>query len=158
MTTQKGLYPVPDEPDAAPQGSVSAPVSALGAADAPLRECPFCGERAIMTTLHANNGRADNPTPYAYVVRCFVCEAQRLPAATPQIAAREWNRRDGEAARVAEAVAAERVRIVAALEAEQDRLMDEIKRATTKAGLSDIASVYLSMEAAIAVVERWEKL
>jgi hypothetical protein len=76
-----------------------------------LRECPYCGERAIMTTLHTNNGRADNPLAYAYVVRCFVCEAQRLPAATPQIAVKEWNRRDGEAARVAEAVAAERVRI-----------------------------------------------
>jgi hypothetical protein len=80
-----------------------------------LRECPYCGERAIMTTLHTNNGRADNPLAYAYVVRCFVCEAQRLPAATPQIAVKEWNRRDGEAARVAEAVAAERERIVAAL-------------------------------------------
>jgi hypothetical protein len=84
-----------------------------------LRECPYCGERAIMTTLHTNNGRADNPLAYAYVVRCFVCEAQRLPAATPQIAVKEWNRRDGEAARVAEAVAAERARILERIEGQR---------------------------------------
>jgi hypothetical protein len=35
MSETKGLYQVPDEPDAAPQGSVSAPVSAMGRADAP---------------------------------------------------------------------------------------------------------------------------
>jgi hypothetical protein len=35
MSNPRGLYQVPDEPDDAPQGSVSAPVASMGRADAP---------------------------------------------------------------------------------------------------------------------------
>jgi hypothetical protein len=92
------------EPDAAPQGSVSAPVSAMGRADAPVRECPFCGEKPRLFEQHG--------------VWSAWCVNEDCPATTLLVEgySREevvpkWNRRDGEAARVAEAVAQERARI-----------------------------------------------
>jgi sarcosine oxidase delta subunit len=118
LTDERGLYQLPDEPDAAPEPSVSAPVSALGRAGVPLRECPFCGDRAIVEKIHewdaaiaisCNNGD------------CRASQWHHPDYPFTETEAREaWNRRDGEAARLAEAVAAERARIVAALEAAKD--------------------------------------
>jgi hypothetical protein len=102
MSETKGLYQVPDVPDDAPQGSVSQPVSALGRADAPLRECAHCGGAAIANEI------AGIPGPL--IIRCSECRI-KLPIDEAEQARAAWNRRDGEAARVAEAVAAERARI-----------------------------------------------
>jgi hypothetical protein len=114
MSETKGLYQVPDEPDDAPQGSVSAPVSAMGKADAPLLPCPWCGQEA---TLQAPDEENDE-----YYVECGNwrnCHYFERPTKTSAAAIAAWNRRDGEAARVAEAVAQERARIVAALEGDK---------------------------------------
>jgi hypothetical protein len=123
LTDERGLYQVPDEPDAAPQGSVSAPVSALGKASAPdveLKPCAHCNGEAW--------GREWGGT---YVITCRhnrimapfrewtdrECNISEVFAEIKADAIAAWNRRDGEAARVAEAVAQERARIVAAIEA-----------------------------------------
>jgi sarcosine oxidase delta subunit len=113
LTDERGLYQLPDEPDAAPEPSVSAPVSALGRAGVPLRECPFCGDRAIVEKIHewdaaiaisCNNGD------------CRASQWHHPDYPFTETEAREaWNRRDGEAARLAEAVAQERNRILRAL-------------------------------------------
>jgi hypothetical protein len=93
LTDERGLYQVPDEPDAAPQGSVSAPVSAMGRADAPQEPSAAASyARGIAQMSHP-------PLP------------ENLQAAIAQ-----WFE-DFAAARVAEAVAQERARIVAAIEA-----------------------------------------
>jgi hypothetical protein len=105
MSETKGLYQVEDEPDAAPEPSVSAPVSAMGKASAPLRECPFCGGKA---DLHIDG-------LYNVVIECEGCHGVYTGWPLRSQLLQAWNRRDGEAARVAEAVAAERERIVAAL-------------------------------------------
>jgi hypothetical protein len=101
MTKDMGLYIVPDEPEPPPlQGSVSQPVSALGKASAPLRECPFCGGEPteVMSELGST------------VISCHRrdCNITAFTSAWThrEEAVKAWNRRDGEAARVAEAVAA----------------------------------------------------
>jgi hypothetical protein len=127
ISETRGLHIVPNEPDAPPlQGSVSAPVSALGKASAPLRECPFCGDRAIVEKIHewddaiainCNNGD------------CRASQWHHPDYPFTEAEAREaWNRRDGEAARVAEAVAAavlererEIVAVIAGLPTHSDR-------------------------------------
>jgi hypothetical protein len=117
LTDEHGLYQVPDEPDAAPQGSVSQPVSAMGRADAPdveLKPCAHCNGEAW--------GREWGGT---YVITCRhnrimapfrewtdrECNISEVFAEIKADAIAAWNRRDGEAARIAEAVAAERARI-----------------------------------------------
>jgi hypothetical protein len=98
MSETKGLYQLPDESEPLPlQGSVSAPVSAMGRADAPLRECAHCGGAAIANEI------AGIPGPL--IIRCSECRI-KLPIDEAEQARAAWNRRDGEAARVAEAVAA----------------------------------------------------
>jgi hypothetical protein len=96
----RGLYPAPEEGSA----TESVPAHTLGRADAP-RECPFCGGKAEL--------RIDNL--YNIVIQCHKCYCLVTGFALRVHAVEAWNRRDGEAARVAEAVAAERARIVAAL-------------------------------------------
>jgi hypothetical protein len=110
LTDGRGLYQLPDQPEPPPlQGSVSAPVSALGRADAPLRECPFCGGKA---DLHIDG-------LYNVVIECEGCHGVYTGWPLRSQLLQAWNRRDGEAARVAEAVAQERARIVAALEGDK---------------------------------------
>jgi hypothetical protein len=120
LTDERGLYQVPDEPEPPPlQGSVSAPVSAMGRADAPepeLRECPHCdGESEV--AKHQYGGYY----PRCMTPNCINELGSGRNYRTEEAAREAWNRRDGEAARVAEAVAQERARIVAAL---KDEIMD----------------------------------
>jgi Lar family restriction alleviation protein len=105
MSETKGLYQLPDEPDDAPQGSVSQPVSALGRADAPLRECPFCGSHELKVY------EGDDENGYAPAIEC-ACNAVVGFYGGDDDTLSTWNRRDGEAARVAEAVAQEHARIL----------------------------------------------
>jgi Lar family restriction alleviation protein len=102
MSETKGLYQVEDEPDDAPQGSVSQPVSALGRADAPLRECPFCGGEAELQ----HNGARQSGLVYWIWCATEKCLTETDVYEDKSDAIAAWNRRDGEAARVAEAVAA----------------------------------------------------
>jgi hypothetical protein len=132
MSETKGLYQVEDEPDAAPEPSVSAPVSALGKASAPLRECPFCGGKA---DLHIDG-------LYNVVIECEGCHGVYTGWPLRSQLLQAWNRRDGEAARVAEAVAAERERIVAALNELRSHYREDAERWTKEnnwnaAALSD---------------------
>jgi hypothetical protein len=119
LTDGRGLYQLPDQPEPPPlQGSVSAPVSALGRADAPLRECPFCGGKA---DLHIDG-------LYNVVIECEGCHGVYTGWPLRSQLLQAWNRRDGEAARVAEAVAAavlererEIVAVIAGLPRHSDR-------------------------------------
>jgi hypothetical protein len=104
MTTQKGLYPVPDEPDADAVAQ-SAPVASLPRADAPLRECAHCGGKA---DLHIDG-------LYNVVIECEGCHGVYTGWPLRSQLLQAWNRRDGEAARIAEAVAAERFECYALL-------------------------------------------
>jgi ribosomal protein L37AE/L43A len=96
----RGLYPAPEEGSA----TESVPAHTLGRADAP-RECPFCGGKAEL--------RIDNL--YNIVIQCHKCYCLVTGFALRVHAVEAWNRRDGEAARIAEAVAQERNRILRAL-------------------------------------------
>jgi Lar family restriction alleviation protein len=136
MSETKGLYIVPDEHEPPTQGSVSAPVSSMGRADAPLLPCPFCNCAPQLVSW------------LEYVrVMCPVCGAEQS-ANTPQEEAIEaWNRRDGEAARVAEAVARERARIVAALKVKRAEAERTAKAAEAQ-GVSAIGVARLKSAAA----------
>jgi Lar family restriction alleviation protein len=102
MSETKGLYQLPDEPEPPPlQGSVSAPVASMGRADAPLKECAHCGGEAEL--LDDFNARGDK---LMYFVDCDLCGAKTSKTVFPPDAIEAWNRRDGEAARIAEAKAA----------------------------------------------------
>jgi hypothetical protein len=65
-----------------------------------LRECPFCGGKA---DLHIDG-------LYNVVIECEGCHGVYTGWPLRSQLLQAWNRRDGEAARVAEAVAAERAR------------------------------------------------
>jgi hypothetical protein len=76
-----------------------------------LRECPFCnGAAGSGVSWHEHYGECG-------WVECGGCPGGMASdmGSTEAEAIERWNRRDGEAARVAEAVAAERARIVAQL-------------------------------------------
>jgi hypothetical protein len=153
MSNPRGLYQVPDEPEPPPlQGSVSAPVSALGKASAPLRECPFCGGEPteVMSELGST------------VISCHRrdCNITAFTSAWThrEEAVKAWNRRDGEAARVAEAraegAAAERERIVKMLEIAQDRLQAAIAGTQTVAQVKQIGTSWSSLQVAIDIIEK----
>jgi hypothetical protein len=107
LTDERGLYQVPDEPDAAPQGSVSAPVSAMGKASAPKQ----WDESTPLEPLNVN-GTFSEASYGATELAIWI---------TDRLAHNETTGDDWEvipeaieeyaAARVAEAVAAERARI-----------------------------------------------
>jgi hypothetical protein len=128
LTDGRGLYQVEDKPDAAPQGSVSQPVSAMGRADAPLRECPFCGGEATLRPPSDHTGDW-----YAGCLNWESCTYTGPDFPTRADAIKGWNRRDREAARVAEAVAAERARLFMALFDKATRREDGMRYVTQAA-------------------------
>jgi hypothetical protein len=113
----RGLHQVPDEPDDAPQGSVSQPVSAMGRADAPLRPekteddqiTPAILKQVIDVAYRFEEMQTwDEALADADFLQIW---SSRAIVKLNQIASAY---KDREAARVAEAVAQERARIVAA--------------------------------------------
>jgi hypothetical protein len=71
--------------------------------------CPFCNSLATFGVTHHDTGSD-------WWVDCLRCEAAVSGYKYQSDAIAAWNRRDGEAARVAEAVAAELARIIGALQ------------------------------------------
>jgi hypothetical protein len=118
MSETKGLYQVEDEPDAAPQGSVSAPVASMGKASAPLSDEARTASMKVMEYLYPAG-----VTSYGTKSAAIACIIE-----------------EHTAARVAEAVAQERARIVAmlrsleaaarneALEREADDIEEAVRR------------------------------
>lgn len=89
--TDRGLFPAPDEE---PPVSVSPAAASLPRADAPLKCCAHCGGTAYFYTSDVGTN-----------VGCELCDLTTYLYDTKDEARQAWNRRDGEDARIAEAVA-----------------------------------------------------
>jgi hypothetical protein len=84
---------------------------------ATLKPCPHCGGEA---DLHIDG-------LYNVVIECEACRGVYTGWPLRSQLLQAWNRRDGEAARIAQAVEAERARIEAGLQAIEQYYRDEAK-------------------------------
>jgi hypothetical protein len=124
LTDERGLYQLPDVPDDAPQGSVSAPVSAMGRADAPQKPSAMAVEAARQLAdwtedfVTYRGGWSDKMM--AIVVEQFAHDLDAFAAA-----------------RVAEAVAQERARWRGTVFTEIQRLKVQRNRQKSNGGIRE---------------------
>jgi hypothetical protein len=155
LTDERGLYQVPDEPEPPPlQGSISAPVSAMGKASAPQEPSAAAlvkANRLVALTINGDDTKTwGQITVMGNMVYSFGTKNNDAKESMKiaELCYKRWVRDVAyaldafAAARVAEAVAAERERIVAALNELRSHYREDAERWTKEnnwnaAALSD---------------------